>query len=168
MPIWLDDRPGARADEIVNVARRMVQRHGVKVFYVDYLQFVRPPRYVSRGANREEQTAAISSTFKQASKTLDAHWCILAQLNRDADGKEPRLAHLRESGAIEQDADVVAMLHRANLQASEAKIIVAKQRNGPTGNCMAEYFPRRCLFADASGRVSEDVVDAATRQYGDF
>jgi replicative DNA helicase len=168
MPIWLDDRPGARADEIVNVARRMVQRHGIKVFYVDYLQFVRPPRYVSRGANREEQTAAISSTFKQASKTLDAHWCILAQLNRDADGKEPRLAHLRESGAIEQDADVVAMLHRANLQASEAKIIVAKQRNGPTGDCQAEYFPRRCLFADASGRVSEDVVDAVTRQYVDF
>ncbi|MEM7477575.1 MAG: replicative DNA helicase [Planctomycetota bacterium] len=142
-PLFVDDSPSRTMSEISAVARRIKQREkGLGLIVIDYLQLIEPdnPR-----DPRQEQVAKIARRLKGLAREQKVPVLCLAQLNRQAeDSKDhrPRMSHLRESGAIEQDADVVMFVHReeyyhrgdeAANYAGQAEIIVAKQRNGPVG-----------------------------------
>jgi len=148
MPIWLEDQGNIRADDIAARLYELKRDHNIGAAWVDYLQFIRPPRRNERYGNREAEVAAISNTLKNAAKELDIHICVLAQLNRDADKSKPRISHLRESGAIEQDADVICLLHREidGTNKEKAQAIVGKHRNGPTGIAHLRYVGVQCRF----------------------
>ncbi len=142
-PLFIDDTPGRTLTEIAAVARRLKRKEqGLSLIVIDYLQLIEPdnPR-----DPRQEQVARIARRLKMMARELEVPVLCLAQLNRQAEASRdnrPRLNHLRESGAIEQDADVVMFVHReeyylASAEEKEqvkgqAEIIVAKQRNGPT------------------------------------
>jgi len=143
-PLYIDDTPGRTLTEIAAVARRLKRRQGLALIVIDYLQLIEPdnPR-----DPRQEQVARIARRLKMMSRELEVPVLCLAQLNRQAEvsrDNRPRLNHLRESGAIEQDADVVMFVHREEYYQTndedrervkgKAEIIVAKQRNGPIGD----------------------------------
>jgi replicative DNA helicase len=145
--VIVDDTPGASILEIKTKARRMSAQHGLDLLIVDYLQLVEG---AVRTDVREQEIAHISRSLKKLARELDIPVIAVSQLNRAVERREekyPRLADLRESGAIEQDADVVAFIYRedyyrqpedesaagAQGAVSEAEIIIAKQRNGPLG-----------------------------------
>lgn len=143
-PLYIDDTPSRTLTEIAAVARRLKRKQGLSLVVIDYLQLIEPdnPR-----DPRQEQVAKIARRLKTMSRELDIPVLCLAQLNRQAEqsrDNRPRLNHLRESGAIEQDADVVMFVHREEYYQSndedrervkgQAEIIVAKQRNGPIGD----------------------------------
>lgn len=142
--VLIDENSARTVSGISSMARLMVRKHGVRIIVVDYLQLILP---TDNKANREQQVAAISRGLKLMAKSLKVPVVCLAQLNRQVETrseKRPRLSDLRESGAIEQDADVVLLLDRpatydadvANNPAQRpmAKLIVAKHRNGKTGD----------------------------------
>ena len=143
-PLYIDDTPGRTLTEIAAVARRLKRKQGLSLVVIDYLQLIEPdnPR-----DPRQEQVAKIARRLKTMSRELDVPVLCLAQLNRQAEqsrDNRPRLNHLRESGAIEQDADVVMFVHREEYYQTtdedrervkgQAEIIIAKQRNGPIGD----------------------------------
>ena len=143
-PLFIDDTPGRSLTEIAAVARRLKRKNGLALVVIDYLQLIEPdnPR-----DPRQEQVARIARRLKTMCRELDLPVLCLAQLNRQAEvsrDNRPRLNHLRESGAIEQDADVVMFVHREEYYQTndedrervkgQAEIIVAKQRNGPIGD----------------------------------
>jgi len=148
VPMFMDDTPGLSVLMLRAKARRMVAQHGVKCVIIDYLQLMTAP-----GKDRESrqvEVSAISRGVKALARELNIPVICLAQLNRGAEmreGHRPRMADLRESGSIEQDADVIMLLHREEYyhqadpnwaldnpdKVGVAEIIVAKQRNGPTG-----------------------------------
>jgi replicative DNA helicase len=124
--------------EIRAKARRLKQRHDLKVVVVDYLQLMTSPKRVE---NRQQEVAEMSRSLKLLAKELEVPVIAISQLNRGAEqraDKRPQMSDLRESGAIEQDADMVILLHREDFyekespRAGEADLIVAKHRNGPT------------------------------------
>ena len=142
-PLYVDDSPSRTVSEIAAAARRIKRRHNnIGLIVIDYLQLIEPdnPR-----DPRQEQVAKIARRLKGMARELEVPVLCLSQLNRQAeDSKDhrPRLSHLRESGAIEQDADVVMFVHREEYYhrgeereqyAGQAEIIIAKQRNGPVG-----------------------------------
>lgn len=142
-PIWIDDTPGLTINELQAKARRLKQQHGIRMIAIDYLQLLKAPD-VGRKDGREKEIAEISGGIKGIAKELDIPVIVLAQLNRNPDsrGGKPRMSDLRESGSIEQDADLVGLLMRPEVYADEeekesmygeAEFIIAKQRNGPTG-----------------------------------
>jgi replicative DNA helicase len=128
-------------ERVVAEARRLKRRHGIGLVVIDYLQLMSAPADTERRAPRHEHVAAISGRLAQASKALDLPVLLLAQLNRESEKREggaPRLSDLRESGAIEQDADVVMLMHRPGMHdkttpLSKLNLILAKNRNGPQG-----------------------------------
>jgi replicative DNA helicase len=132
---------------------------------VDYLQLIEPD---SAKDPRQEQVARIARRLKGMARELDVPVLCLAQLNRqveDIKGNRPRLSHLRESGAIEQDADVVMFVHREEYfrsgedrdeVAREAQIIVAKQRNGPVGDVDVTWMREYTRFEDRAQRRHEE------------
>ena len=147
--LYVDDAPGRTVSEIAAVARRITQSETKKtngkklgLVVIDYLQLIEPDNPKDP---RQEQVAKIARRLKMLAREIEAPILCLAQLNRQAeDSKDhrPRLSHLRESGAIEQDADVVMFVHREDYYArgeeadalrGQAEIIIAKQRNGPVG-----------------------------------
>ena len=154
--LHIDDRPEMRVADIVAQARRLKMRGGLDLVIVDYLQLIRPT--ANARESRQEQVASISRSLKCAAKSLEVPILCLAQLNRQADqpNETPRLSHLRESGSLEQDADVVLFVHRenmgANQQASDgpppAQLIVAKQRNGPTGKIDMDWHAGIVTFRE--------------------
>lgn len=147
-PIIVDDTPNMSVMQLRARARRMVDRHNVKALFIDYLQLMTAP-----GASRESrqvEVSAISRGIKALARELSLPVICLAQLNRGSEqreGNRPRMSDLRESGSIEQDADVVMLLHRESYyhqadagwldenedKVNDAELIIAKQRNGPTG-----------------------------------
>lgn len=137
LPLKIIDESSSRLSQIVASARAE-RRHGLRLLILDYLQLLRPD---DDRVHREQQVAAMSRALKRLARELDAVVVCLAQLNRNIesrDRKQPRLSDLRESGSIEQDADVVLFLDRPaaydpDAHPSEASIIVAKNRNGPCG-----------------------------------
>jgi replicative DNA helicase len=143
VPILVDDQSTLSISGLRAKCRRIARLHGMGLIVVDYLQLMNGP--TSRGGNRQEEVSAISRGLKALARELNVPVVCLSQLNRLAeqrDGHRPRLSDLRESGAIEQDADVVLMLHREDyynkdkpnyIPSNIAEVIVAKQRNGPTG-----------------------------------
>ncbi len=137
-PLFIDDSPNLSMMEIRAKARRLKQRHDLKLVVVDYLQLMSSPKRVE---NRQQEVSEISRSLKLLAKELEIPVIAISQLNRGPEqraDKRPQMADLRESGAIEQDADMVVLLHREDFyerespRAGEADLIVAKHRNGPT------------------------------------
>jgi replicative DNA helicase len=145
----IDDRPLRTVSQMAATARRMKSRGGLGLVVIDYLSLIDGQR--QKGENRQEEVARISRRLKAMARELGCPVMCLHQLNRQNEGREghrPRLSDLRESGQIEQDADMVLLLHRPeyydpNDQPGIAEVIVAKNRNGPTG-AMRLLFKRHC------------------------
>jgi replicative DNA helicase len=143
--LFIDDSPGQGMLRIAANARRLKQRHGIKLVVIDYLQLIEPD---NRRDSRQEQVAQISRRLKFLAKELEIPVVALAQVNRSSEDRQdhrPRLADLRESGSIEQDADTVMILHRPELHEpgqheGVVEVIIAKQRNGPTGEITLTYL----------------------------
>ena len=161
-PIFIDDTPALTALEMRAKARRLKAEHNLGLLIVDYLQLMR-----GRGSsdNREQEISDISRSLKALAKELNLPIVALSQLNRrveDRPNKRPQLADLRESGAIEQDADVIAFIYREELynRSDEdvkgiAEILVGKQRNGPTGDIKLTFVDKYTRFENFSPRVDE-------------
>jgi replicative DNA helicase len=151
-PIHLDDSGGITILELKASARRLKRAHDIQLLVVDYLQLIQAGVHKD---NREQEIAFISRQLKQISKDLNIPVLCLSQLSRPGKGmdeKEPVLSDLRESGAIEQDADVVVFIHRKSFQEDDSKrfehkLIVAKQRNGPIDEIPVN-FNWRCTRFD--------------------
>jgi len=171
-PIYIDDSTaGLDIAELRARARRMKREYDIQILFIDYLQLLKPVN-TNRNTTRENEVSQISGGIKNLAKELGIPVVVLAQLNRQAAqaGQKPRLSHLRESGAIEQDADVVALLHReretesaeyANSRSGmEAELIVAKHRNGQTGTVPLVFIPAYTRF-EARSRVEDDDVPGA-------
>ncbi len=153
-PMFVDDTPGMTAMELRAKSRRLRQRHDIQAVFVDYLQLMHTPNAESR----QVEIATISRNLKSLGRELNIPVIAMAQLNRMPEGrhdKRPLMSDLRESGAIEQDADVVLLLHREEYYKPEdesvqgvAEIIIAKQRNGPVGSVALNFNKRLTRFAD--------------------
>ena len=155
-PLFIDDTPGMTAMELRSKARRLKQRHDIEAVFVDYLQLMHTPK----SENRQVEIAGISRNLKGLGRELGIPVIALAQLNRMPEGrsdKRPLMSDLRESGALEQDADVVLLIHREEYYHPEkeevqglAELIIAKQRNGPTGTVTLSFNKKLTRFANFS------------------
>jgi replicative DNA helicase len=153
-PLFIDDSPNMSMMEIRSKARRLKQRNDLRLVIVDYLQLMSSPRRVE---NRQQEVSELSRSLKLLAKELNVPVVALAQLNRGPElrtDKRPLLADLRESGSIEQDSDVVILLHREDAyerespRAGEADLIVAKHRNGPTAVVTVAFQGHYSRFTD--------------------
>jgi replicative DNA helicase len=153
-PLFIDDSPNMSMMEIRSKCRRLKQRHELKLVIVDYLQLMSSPKRVE---NRQQEVSELSRSLKLLAKELSVPVVALAQLNRGPElrtDKRPLLADLRESGSIEQDSDVVILLHREDAyepespRAGEADLIVAKHRNGPTATVTVAFQGHYSRFVD--------------------
>jgi replicative DNA helicase len=151
-PIYVDDTPSASLIEIRAKARRLLRDKPTGLIIVDYLQLMAPQG--RRGENRQVEIAEMSRGLKILAKELNVPVLALSQLSRAVEqrqDKRPMLSDLRESGAIEQDADVVMFIHRDNQDPEwkgEAEIIVAKHRNGPTSSCRLSFIDTFTKFGN--------------------
>jgi replicative DNA helicase len=160
-PIFIDDTPALSIFELRAKARRLHQQHGIQMIVVDYLQLMTAGGD-NRG-NREQEISSISRSLKSIAKELNIPVIALSQLSRAVEtrggDKKPQLSDLRESGAIEQDADMVLFIHRPEyygLEADEAgnstqgkaEIIIAKHRNGKVGSVALKFIDRLAKFTD--------------------
>lgn len=172
-PLFLDDQPGRTIAQITAVARRLQRRNGVRVVIIDYLQLIEPE---DKSSPREQQIALITRRLKALAKELSVPVIALAQLNRGVEHREdkrPRLSDLRESGAIEQDADVVMFLHRPEHynpedRPGEADVIIAKNRNGPTDSVTLTWIKESMRFTNFSSLDEPDggyFADSADDSY---
>ncbi|MCL6481293.1 MAG: replicative DNA helicase, partial [Firmicutes bacterium] len=156
-PLWIDDTGSTTVSEMGAKARRLKRDKGLALLIVDYLQLI-----TARGrfGNRQEEVASISRGLKALAKELKVPLLVLSQLTRapERDERRPQLADLRESGAIEQDADVVMFIHRPNLfkpdmpdeERAKAELIIAKQRNGPTDRIQLVFLGSFTRFEEAA------------------
>lgn len=159
-PIVIDDTPALTVAEFRSKARRMKAEHDIQIVFIDYLQLMRAGGDHGR---REQEIAEISRGLKGLSKELEIPVVALAQLNRGVEkrqDKRPQIRDLRESGQIEQDADLIAFLYRDEVYNEEtedqgiAEVLVRKQRNGPTGDIRLRFFPEHTRFESlAEGRA---------------
>ena len=158
-PIWIDDSASSTVLEMGAKARRLKRDRGLSLVIVDYLQLVIPSTN-KRTSNRQEEVSAISRAMKGLAKELKVPVVVLSQLTRapEREERKPQLSDLRESGAIEQDADVVLFINRPNFYKSDlpdeerarAEVIIAKQRNGPTGTLPFIFLNRYTRFEEAA------------------
>lgn len=158
-PLWIDDSASSTVLEMGAKARRLKRDRGLSLMIVDYLQLV-VPTTTRRGTNRQEEVSSISRALKGLAKELKIPVLVLSQLTRapEREDRKPQLADLRESGAIEQDADVVVFINRPNFYKSDlpeeerakAELIIAKQRNGPTGSLSFVFLARHTRFEEAA------------------
>jgi len=160
-PIYIDDTPALNIFEIRSKARRLKAHHNVQLILVDYLQLIRGVR---RGDNRQQEISDISQSLKALAKELSVPVIAVSQLSRAVEmreGHRPKLSDLRESGAIEQDSDVVVLLFREEYYKPTdenqgiADVIVAKQRNGPVGTIKLTFLKEYTKFVDLA-REKED------------
>ena len=144
-PLYIDDSPNLTLVEIRAKCRRLAQRVGLKMVVIDYIQLMTSGKKVE---SRQQEVSEFSRALKLLAKELQVPVIALSQLNRQAEqtkDKKPEISHLRESGSLEQDADVVILLHREGIgerdhpRAAEADIILAKQRSGPTGTVTVAF-----------------------------
>lgn len=158
--VMIDDTGGIELSTLVRRARnwRRSRRGKRCVVVIDYAQLVTVGG-LGRGANRENEMAAVSRGAKRLAKDLGVPVVLLAQLNREADkGGKPKLGQLRESGAFEQDADLVGLLHRdKDAPEKPTELIVAKNRDGETGTVLLEFVGATNEFREASAVADEDV-----------
>lgn len=146
-PLYTVDTPNMRLLDLRAMARRLVVNYHVEIIFIDYLGLIASENST---AAAHEQMAEVSKSLKALARELQIPIVALSQVNRDAEGNEPNLAQIRGSGAIEQDADVVMFLHRDRLKEEtniqEAKLILSKQRNGPTGDIKIMFVPAYSRF----------------------
>lgn len=154
--LMIDDTAAVSVGHVRAKARRQARQYGLSLVVLDYLQLMR-----GEGDNRTQEMGSISRGLKALAKELQVPIIALAQLNRGVEGradKRPMLSDLRDSGEIEQDADIVVMLHREALYnespewAGLAEALVRKNRNGPTGELLLSYQPEQMRFADHCGQ----------------
>jgi len=153
-PLFIDDSPNMSLMEIRAKCRRLKQRHGLKLVVVDYLQLMSSGKRVE---SRQQEVSEFSRALKLLAKELEVPVIALSQLNRGPEqrtDKKPMMSDLRESGSIEQDADMVILLHREDMyekespRAGEADFIVAKHRNGPTDTITVAFQGHYSRFVD--------------------
>ncbi len=152
-PLYIDDTPNLKLLDLRAQARRMRSQHNVAIIFIDYLTLITSE---NKDIPRHEQIAEISRSLKALARELDIPVVALSQVRRETEGKRPTLADLRESGSIEQDADVVLFLHRkkgedaspeeAEIKGTETELIIAKQRNGPIGTVKIAFIARYTKF----------------------
>lgn len=174
-PLFIDDTASLSILQLRAKARRMHQQHGIKLFVIDYLQLLRST--AKRAENRQQEIADISSGIKALAKELKVPIIVLAQLNRELEkrdfGAKPKLSDLRESGSIEQDADLVGLLYKPKLGKEEegepseqasydavpVNLLIAKQRNGPTGDVQLTFLKGYTRFENGAKVANEDAPD---------
>ena len=153
-PLFIDDSPNMTMMEIRAKCRRLKQRHDLRLVIVDYLQLMQSGKKVE---SRQQEVSEFSRSMKLLAKELDVPVIALSQLNRGPEqrtDKKPMMSDLRESGSLEQDADMVMLLHREDLyekespRAGEADIIIAKHRNGPTATITVAFQGHYSRFVD--------------------
>jgi replicative DNA helicase len=167
-PIYINDQPAINIYELRAQCRRLQNAHGIKMVIIDYLQLMSGGG--DKGMNREQEISSISRSLKGLAKELNIPVIALSQLNRSVESrggeKKPMLSDLRESGSIEQDADMVMFLYRPeyyNLNEGQdgaslkgvSEIIIAKHRNGPTGSIELRFNKNFGRFYDAGGLYEE-------------
>jgi replicative DNA helicase len=157
-PLFIDDSPGTTMMEIRAKCRRLKQRHGLGLVVVDYLQLMQPSK---RFENRQQEVSEISRSLKLLAKELDVPVMAISQLSRQTESRSdrrPMLSDLRESGALEQDSDVVLFIYRDELydpesaRKGEADLILAKHRNGPTDTVTVTFQGQYSRFAPMAAR----------------
>lgn len=149
VPISVYDPPGATIDKITSVARLENARRSIALIVVDYLQLIRSRDYSTK---RHEQIGEQTAALKSLAKELECPVLCLAQLNREAEGQEPKLSHLRESGSIEQDADMVLAIQRSN--ETDAELLVLKHRAGEIGKIPLKWDGPATRFTDPDDSFS--------------
>jgi replicative DNA helicase len=170
-PLFIDDSSGLSILQLLAKARRMHQQYQIKLFVIDYVQLLHST--APRAENRQQEIADISSGIKALAKELKVPIIVLSQLNRELErekNRKPRMSDLRESGAIEQDADLVGLLYRPNADDDESaagglvseealpvNLLIAKQRNGPTGDVNLTFLKSYTRLESAT-KVSDDDV----------
>jgi replicative DNA helicase len=169
-PIYIDDTPAISIFELRVKCRRLKQKYDVQAVVIDYLQLMTGPR--ENSGSREQEVSSISRSLKSIAKELNIPIIALSQLNRSVEmrsgNKRPQLSDLRESGAIEQDADLVIFIHRpeyygldtdaeGNSLKGIAELIVAKHRNGPVGDVQLKFIREYAKFMDMEGGV--DIIE---------
>lgn len=182
--IYVDDMPALSVMALRARARRMVQQYGIKAIFIDYLQLMTAPAFARE--SRQVEVGAISRGIKALARELKLPIVCLAQLNRGPESRSdnrPRMSDLRESGSIEQDADVIMLLHREEYyhvgdpnwandnpdKIGVAELIIAKQRNGPTGAVEFVWDSGTTRFKSRASRGGRGYADAAPSHsgYGD-
>jgi replicative DNA helicase len=171
-PLFIEDSPGLSILQLRAKARRMHQQHGIKLFVIDYLQLLHST--ARRAENRQQEIADISNGIKALAKELSVPVIVLSQLNREVEkerNRKPRLSDLRESGAIEQDADLVALLYRPSSgeddeggggvesDSEQVNLLIAKQRNGPTGEVELTFLKGYTRFESKAKVSAEDLPE---------
>lgn len=155
--IWIDDTAGISTMEMRSKARRLQAEHGIDIIIVDYLQLMRSAAGDRRNENRVQEISEITRNLKELARELDVPVLALAQLSRAVESRQskvPQLSDLRESGSIEQDADVVMFIYRDDVYNPEserkniADIIIAKHRNGPIGEVSLYFQASQTRFRD--------------------
>jgi replicative DNA helicase len=151
------DMPNMKLLDLRAQARRLRAQQKVEIIFIDYLTLISSENY---NLPRHEQIAEISRSLKSLARELDVPVVALSQVRRDAEGKRPTLSDIRESGSIEQDADVVMFLHRERetdrkhdgeqSKAIATELIIAKQRNGPVGTVDIVFLPSYTKFESLS------------------
>lgn len=175
-PIFIDDTPSLSIFELRTKARRLVREHGIKILIIDYLQLMNASGM--KFGSREQEVSMISRSLKQLAKELNIPIIALSQLNRSVesrtDGKRPQLSDLRESGAIEQDADIVCFIHRpeyyikSDVDASGndirglAEFIVAKHRSGSTDDVKMRFRSKFARFENWDENPLPAIGESAT------
>jgi len=166
-PIFIDDTAALTPLEMLAKARRLKSSHGIRCVLVDYLQLMHLG--AGRIESRQQEISTISRYLKSLARELKCPVVVLSQLNRSPEGREghrPRMSDLRESGSIEQDADVVMLLHREDYYRrgepdfepdNTAEIIIAKQRNGPTG-VVKLAFREKCTRFENLAQIEQEAV----------
>ncbi|MBN2532957.1 MAG: replicative DNA helicase [Spirochaetales bacterium] len=159
-PLFIEDTPNLRLLDLRALARRMVAIEKVQIIFIDYITLITSE---TKDLPRHEQIAEISRSLKALARELNIPVVVLSQVRRETEGKVPTLADIRESGSIEQDADVVIFIHREKKasgqpdeqpKGEETEIIIAKQRNGPIGSLRLTFLKEYTKFEN---RSSEDM-----------
>ena len=166
-PIFIDDHASNNIVSIRTAARRMKMKEDIQCIFVDYLQLV-TPFHTARSDSTVQHVTEVSRTLKQIARELNVPVIALSQLSRDIEKREgkPRLADLRDSGSIEQDADLVMFIHRDKGSDVEGKkertveLRVAKHRNGPIGNVMLGFDLNAVSFREVEKRYAQDEIVA--------
>jgi replicative DNA helicase len=161
-PVYIDDTPAINIFELRAKARRLKAHYNIELIVVDYLQMIRSIR---RSDNRQQEISEISQALKALAKELNVPLIAVSQLSRAVESRQdhkPQLSDLRESGAIEQDADVVVLLLREEYynptdeNRGIADVMIAKQRNGPVGNVKLGFMREYMKFVNLAKSASED------------
>lgn len=171
-PIFIDDQPGNTILKMRSVARRLKREKDLKLIIVDYLQLMLPSGRFKNSDSMVQQVTEISRSLKILARELDTPVLALSQLSRAVEqrGGRPRLSDLRDSGSIEQDADVVMFIHREDKYKEDsdkpniAEILIEKHRNGPTGKVQLYFDEERATFMNVD---TDDYHEIGSQQYSD-